>query len=69
MGRVIAKAAEVAELRAENEYLRRLLTVVEAARMFDRFHAFDAINDDTCPACGGRVCVVETYNAVKLEAV
>ena len=49
-----------AELEAENERLTTLLTVVEAARWFDRFHAVDAIKDDACPACGGRIVVEET---------
>jgi hypothetical protein len=36
------------------------MTVMEAARWFDRFHALDGIRDDACPCCGGRV-VVEEY--------
>jgi hypothetical protein len=56
-------------LLAENALLREQMTVVQAARMFDRFHAFDAIKDDRCPACGGRVGVEETHNAVRLKAV
>jgi uncharacterized protein with PIN domain len=56
-------------LLAENRLLREQMTVVQAARMFDRFHAFDAIKDDRCPACGGRVGVEETHNAVRLKAV
>jgi hypothetical protein len=41
------------------ESLREALTVVQAARWFDRFHSF-GIDNDECPACGGRVVVEET---------
>lgn len=57
------------ELEAENAYLNRMLKEVQWARMRDRFHAFDGIQDDSCPACGGRVEVEETPNAVRLKAV
>jgi hypothetical protein len=50
----------VAELEAEVAQLTELLTVVEAARWFDRWHAFDGIKDDACPCCGGRIVVEET---------
>jgi hypothetical protein len=57
---MIALAAEMAELRAENERLIRLLSVVESCRMFDRFHAFKGIQDDLCPCCGGPIVIDES---------
>lgn len=48
------------ELEAQVAALTEQLTVVQAARWFDRFHALDAIRDDSCPACGGRIVVEET---------
>jgi hypothetical protein len=48
------------ELEAEVALLREQMTVVQAARWFDRYHALDAIKDDSCPACGGRVVAEET---------
>jgi len=50
----------LSELEAEVARLTELLTVVEAQRWFDRFHALDGIKDDSCPACGGRIVVEET---------
>ena len=50
----------LAELEEEVERLTALLTVVEAARWFDRWHALDGIKDDSCPACGGPIVVEET---------
>lgn len=60
---------ELEELRAEVAAYREVFTAVSWARMRDRFHAFDSIKNDSCPACGGRVRIVETHNAVRLEAV
>jgi rRNA maturation endonuclease Nob1 len=57
------------QLERERAYFREVLTAVEWARMKDRFHAFDAIKDDACPACGGRVLIEETHNAVRLRRV
>jgi len=56
-------------LERERAYFREMLTAVEWARMKDRFHAFDAIKDDACPCCGGRVVIEETHNAVRLRRV
>ena len=53
-------ATELRELMAEVEYLTGMVTVVQAQRMFDRFHSFSGIRDDCCPACGGRVAVDES---------
>lgn len=61
-------AAALAELRAENEMLKKQLSITEGVRAMNRFHAFDAIKNDACPSCGGRVRIVETHNAVRLEA-
>jgi hypothetical protein len=62
--------AFVVELMDEVEYLTRQVTVVQAARMFDRFHAFDGIKDDSCPACGGRVAVDDSDpGRVRLRAM
>ena len=60
-----------AELEAEVALMREQMTVMEACHMFDRFHSFDAIKNDSCPCCGGRVKVVEidVPPAVRLEAV
>jgi hypothetical protein len=69
----VQTADRVAELEAalerERAYFREMMTAVQAARMFDRFHAFDAIKNDACPTCGGRVAVEETSTAVRLKAV
>jgi len=54
------------ELETELGLLREQLTVMEAARWFDRFHALDGIKDECCPACGGRV-VVETHTQRQVE--
>lgn len=51
---------ELLELRAENESLCRAIAAVNLSMWHqtqDRFHAFDAIRDDRCPACGGPVTV------------
>jgi hypothetical protein len=37
--------------------------------MFERFHAFDAVKNDSCPCCGGPVVVEETPSSVTLRAV
>jgi hypothetical protein len=55
-------------LRAEVELLREQLTVVSALQMMDRFHGFDTIHDDRCPACGGAVVVEETARHVRLRS-
>ena len=44
-----------AQLEAENELLREQVRIIGALHMIERFHAYDAINDDACPCCGGRV--------------
>jgi hypothetical protein len=62
-------ASREAQLKQENELLREQVRIIGALHMIERFHAFDAINDDCCPACGGRVKVVEDRNSVRLEAV
>jgi len=63
----------VVQLPDENERLRRRVAelekqiadfhmhnaALECKRMFERFYCFDAIKDDACPCCGGRVQVVE----------
>ncbi|MBI3936405.1 MAG: hypothetical protein HY323_05465 [Betaproteobacteria bacterium] len=62
-------AFRVAELEAEVERLTRLVREVEACRMFDRFHAFDALQDDSCPCCGGPIRLVENQHGhLALEA-
>ena len=38
--------------------------------MFDRYHAFDGIRDDRCPACGGRVRIDESDpQRLRIESV
>ena len=60
----------VQELMAELRTLTVLVSVVQACRMFDRYHAFDGIKDDRCPACGGRVRVDESDPArLRIESV
>lgn len=58
-----------AQLERENELLREQVKIIGALHMLERFHAFDAIKDDACPACGGRVRVKRDHNSVRLEAV
>jgi hypothetical protein len=58
-----------AQLEQENKLLREQVRIIGALHMIERFHAFDGIKDDCCPACGGRVRVVEEHNSVRLEAV
>ena len=64
-----------AQLEAENELLREQLRIIGALHMLERFHAYDAIKDDACPCCGGRVVVEQDHlkrddgNAVVLRAV
>lgn len=57
------------ELERENTLLREQVRIIGALHLMERFHGFDAINNDCCPACGGRVRVVQTSNSVMLEAV
>jgi hypothetical protein len=54
------------ELEAEVARMREILTAYHFAQAFYRFHAFDAIRDDSCPACGGKV-VVERLDVVTIE--
>jgi len=51
--------------------LREQLKIQAALQMFERFHAFDAIKDDKCPCCGGRVAVEQNGHGsgLKLRAV
>lgn len=58
---------EIDRLKEEVELLKTQLREDAAYRMFERFHAFDAIKDDRCPSCGGPVIVEETGNAVMLR--
>jgi hypothetical protein len=53
------------------ELLREQFRVDGALRLFERFHAFDAIRDDKCPCCGARVAVEdnEQGTGVRLKAV
>ena len=44
-----------AQLEAENELLRQQVKIIGALHLLERFHAFDAIQDDGCPCCGARV--------------
>jgi hypothetical protein len=70
--RVTGRVAELeAQLASERAFHREQLTAVSWARMRDRFHAFDAIKNDSCPACGGRVKVEEGRDpeGVRLVAV
>lgn len=57
------------QLERENALLREQVRIIGALHMLERFHAFDAIQNDACPACGGRVKVKRTHNSVMLEAV
>ena len=59
---------QVDELRAELSLLHACIAVNEWKHMQDRFHAFDAIRDDRCPACGSAVVVMETEREVTLRA-
>ena len=43
------------ELEAENRVWREVFTAMQWAQSAYRFHAFDALRDDTCPACGSPV--------------
>jgi hypothetical protein len=62
---------QVDRLRAEIELLHAQIAANEWKHMRDRFHGFDAIKDDACPCCGGRVAVTETGEpfGVRLAAV
>lgn len=59
----------ITELEQKLEHERRLVQVTAMGNMFDRFHAFDGIKDDRCPACGSHVRVIEDHNSVRLEAI
>lgn len=58
-------------LQAQFELLREQMKIQGALQMFERFHAFDSIKDDKCPACGGRVAVEENGHGsgIRLRAV
>jgi hypothetical protein len=64
-----------AQLEAENKLLREQVKIIGALHMIERFHAFDAIKDDACPCCGGRVVVEQDQlrrdggQAITLRAV
>ena len=61
-----------AQLEAENELLREQNRIIGALHMLERFHAFDAIQDDGCPCCGSRVEVIadpDHEHAKRLRAV
>lgn len=60
MGRMKQQVDELLALREENERLSRLVSVVQAARMFDRFQCLKGIQDDLCPCCGGPIVVDES---------
>jgi hypothetical protein len=66
---VVSREAELERQVEQLEAKLRSARELAAQHMFERFHAFDAIKDDSCPACGGRVKVVETHNSVTLEAI
>jgi hypothetical protein len=68
----MARLQQELELLSEQlENLREQTKIVAAMHMFDRFHAFDAIKDDSCPCCGARVKVHDNGfgSGLKLEAV
>jgi hypothetical protein len=54
------------ELEDEVMRMREILTAYHFAQSFYRFHAFDGIRDDACPACGGRV-VIEESDVVEIR--
>jgi len=54
------------ELEAEVVKMREVLTAYHFAQSFYRFHCFDGITNDSCPACGGKV-VVETSDVVEIR--
>ncbi len=60
-----------AQLEAENKLLREQVRIVGALHMLERYHAFDAIKDDSCPCCGARVRAIHDEHppAMRLEAV
>lgn len=62
---------ELDVLSEQLENLREQSKIVAAMHMFERFHAFDAINNDSCPCCGARVKVNDNGfgSGLKLEAV
>jgi hypothetical protein len=64
-------AARVTELERERDSLKEALTAARWAWECNRFHAFDAIRDDACPCCGGRVAVEGNGHGsgLKLRAV
>ena len=57
------------ELEEEVKMLREQVKIIGALHLMERFHGFDAIKDDKCPCCGGRVKVHRTHNSVMLEAL
>jgi hypothetical protein len=59
--------SELEELRAEVRSYREAFTAMQWAHRMERFHALDAIKDDTCPCCSAPVRVEETPNSVKLH--
>lgn len=67
-------ASREAQLERENELLREQVRIIGALHMIERFHAFDAVKNDACPCCGGRVRVVgdrlerDGGSAVRLQA-
>ena len=60
------REATIARLERRVEELEKQISdfhahnaALEWKRMYERFHSFDAIKNDACPCCGGRVRVVE----------
>ena len=48
---------QIAMVKAEMARIEATANAMRQAYFFDRYHAFDGIKDDRCPACGGRVGV------------
>ena len=60
MNAVPALKPSYEELEAEVAHMRDVLGAYHFAQAFYRFHSFDGLQDDHCPACGGPVVIEET---------
>jgi hypothetical protein len=66
------RVAELEEkLASERAFHREQLTAVAWERVIRRYHTFDAIKNDSCPSCGGRVAVEDSIDpeGVRLVAI
>lgn len=56
--RIEESVSELEALRMEVAAYREAFTAMAWARAAESYHAFDALRDDICPACGSAVRVV-----------